>query len=85
MEILHLFEEHRRLLEFLFDAKAPRLSAASDEILAAARGLCSSDVLLVRVALDIWSAAGQAHMNEVIDADPETYDVILAAMAILAA
>jgi len=80
-----LFEEQPRLLEFLFDSKAPRLNAAPDEILAAARGLCSSDFLLVRVALDIWSAAGQVHMHEVIDADPETYDLILAAMASLAA
>lgn len=83
--ILCLFVDRPHLLRFLFDPLTPRLSAAPEEILAQAAGLCSSDYLLVRVALDIWSGSGRAHLHEVIDADMETFSAVLSAMTRLAA
>jgi hypothetical protein len=65
------------LLTVLFNQQQPKLNGSSRNILRAASGLCASDFLLIRVALDLWSGSGGVTIDEIVDADQEICRVIV--------
>lgn len=79
-----LMRSSPHLLAFLFDPVRPSLSGSPQDILAAARGFCSGDRLLVRLAVEIWCAEGAVNVHEIFDAEPEVFDSILEALRVLA-
>lgn len=83
--ISDLFSARPDLVEFLFDPLLPKLNGSSREILARARSLDVSGLLLIRVALDFWSGSGKVTVDEILDADPDLSRLILTTMARLVA
>lgn len=73
-----------QLLGFLFDPDHPRLRASPEELVRQARGLSSGDVLLVKIAVDLWSSGGFVSLHEIFDAEPEALALILASLETLA-
>jgi hypothetical protein len=73
-----------RLLEFLFDPDSPRLNGSPEDLLDAARGFCSGDYLLVRLALELWCCEGFVSVHELLDAEPEVLALVLQAFRHLA-
>lgn len=63
------------LLEFLFDREVPRLNCGPDLLLLEARGLCSSDYFLVRLAIELWTGNidRPVSLSEVLDQEPEVF------------
>jgi hypothetical protein len=59
--------KHPYLLKFLFDPVEPRLRLAPEELLRESAHMSSGEDLLVRVALDLWSGSGDAHVWELIE------------------
>ena len=75
-----MFVGNTGLITFLFDSQLPELNGSSRDVLAAAKGLCSGDYLLIRAALDLWSGSGTVTLHEVLDADHEIGRLIAEAM-----
>ena len=67
LAISQVFNKHPYLLEFLFDSHEPRLRLIPDELLGESAYLSAGEDLLVRVALDLWSGSGHAHVWELIE------------------
>jgi hypothetical protein len=73
-----------QLLGFLFDPDCPKLRESSDVLLREARGFCSGDHLLVKLAIELWCGSGELHVSELFETEPEVFTAILAAFNILA-
>jgi hypothetical protein len=63
----HLCSRHLYLLDFLFDPDEPKLRRSACELLEEAAVMSSGEDLLVRVALDLWSGSGNAHVWELFE------------------
>ncbi len=59
--------KHPKLLLFVFDASTPRLRALPEILLEESATFSAIEDLLVRVALDLWSGSGNAHVWELIE------------------
>ncbi len=75
-----ILSQSPHLLSFLFDPNQPQLKDSPDRLLLAARGLCSSEYLLLRLALDLWCEQGQVKIHELFNLEPEVFAVILQAL-----
>lgn len=82
LEIIgHLFCRHLYLLDFLFDPKIPRLRLEPDGLLEQSSVMSAGEDLLVRVALDLWSGSGDAHVWELVEIlDEENFLYVLRAL-----
>ena len=65
--ISQVFAKHPYLLKFLFEPDRPRLRLIAEDLLTESRDMSSGEDLLVRVALDLWSGSGEAHVWELIE------------------
>lgn len=76
--IAQLLKKHSYLLNFIFDAKKPRLKASSSEIMEWAEELSSGENLLIRLALDIWDGSGNVLLLEICkNLDEQNFNSIL--------
>jgi hypothetical protein len=78
-----LFKQSLHLLKFLFDPDCPKLRFAPEEVLIKARGLCSGDYLLVKLAVDLWCGCGDIRVHELFDVDSDIFPLILDSLQIL--
>jgi hypothetical protein len=59
--------KHPNLLLFVFEKERPRLRELPEILLEKSAAFSASEDLLVRVALDLWSGSGDAHVWEIIE------------------
>ena len=70
--IARVFGRHPYLLRGFFETDKARLSQAPEEMLNRSEGFADSEIVLIKVALDIWSGSGNApvwQVLEVLDGD----------------
>ena len=58
-----LLKNHVKLLTYLFDKRAPRLNASSEEL--KNNGFSQGEKVLIELALDIWSNEGGSKVMEI--------------------
>lgn len=70
--IVRVFSQHPYLLNGFFETKRARLTRTPEKILRFAKGFSDGELVLIRVALDIWSGSGNAkvwQLLEILDGD----------------
>lgn len=70
--IARVFGCHPYLLKGFFEEDKARLSQEPEKILQRSEGFADSEIVLIKVALDIWSGSGNApvwQVLEVLDGD----------------
>lgn len=65
--ILMVFSEHQYLADFFFEESKEKIRFRPDEMKWRAQDLSSSEQVLVRIALDIWSGSGDAKVWELLE------------------
>ncbi len=65
--ISRVLANHPHLLKFLFEPERARLRAPADLLREESKDFSSGEDLLIRVALDLWSGSGDAHIWELIE------------------
>lgn len=73
------------LMDFLFDPDSPKLNDSPERLLTFARGLPSSDFLLVRLALNLWCEAADLQVHELFYLEPDIFAGVMKAFARLRA
>jgi len=63
--IARLFRNSPQLLIFFFHQSEPKLAHPCKKIKQLSRSFCTSDELLIRIALDIWCDSGAINFNEI--------------------
>ena len=61
-----LLKNHEYLLPYIFDSEKPCLAAPVNELLDCANSFSGGEVVLIQVALDLWSASDNAHLLKVL-------------------
>ena len=80
--VARVFRNHPNLLDFLFEPERPRLRCAPEDMLRQIRGLSSSEQILIRIALDIWSGSGNAKLWQIMETlDDGNFANVLDALA----
>ena len=69
------------LLTFLFNADSPKLRLPADELIQEAIGLCSSDYVVVKLAVDLWCEQGKIPVHELLSLDEPLFSRTLRALA----
>ena len=64
--IQRALRKHSKLLTLIFDPHKARLAAAPEQILYEAEAFSSGEFLLTKVALDLWSASGNANIYDLL-------------------
>ena len=78
------FLSHRpQLITFLFSPLHPRLREAPEKIVFNSGDFCSSDQILVRLALNLWCNHGPISVHELFGLDSEVFANALNAIKIL--
>ena len=68
METMNIiFNEHEKLLDFLFEDNCPKLRQEANLLLLAARGFSSGEQLLVRVGIDLWNGEANVKLWELVE------------------
>jgi hypothetical protein len=63
-----VFLNHQYLLDHFFEEKSPRIRLHSEKMIKIAQEqFTDEEVVLIKVALDIWSGSGKAYIWEVIE------------------
>ncbi len=70
----------KQLLRYLFHNREPRLNSSPKQIISGARGFCTSDKILIRVALQLWCEYGQIGLQELFYLDGEVFLKVLRAL-----
>jgi len=80
-QVISSFLSHRgSLIQYLFHPEKPNLNASPDKIISKAVGLCTSDKVLLRVALQLWCEYGQISIAELFCLDAEVFLRVLKAI-----
>jgi hypothetical protein len=82
--ILGFLQYSPHLIKFVFNSKVPRLRLSPEKLLKEARGLCSGDRVLVKLAIELWCCEGDIRVHELFDAEPEVFRQILKSFSLLA-
>ncbi len=61
-----LFANDPSLLNFLFTPSRDELSSSPEDLLCWSGALSSGQQILIKIALDIWSGAAQASLEEIL-------------------
>jgi hypothetical protein len=86
LEAISIFLKHSpHLVDFLFNPDFPKLNDSPDELVARAGGMPSGDMLLVRLAINLWCCSGGLEVHELFEVEPEVFQLILKSLALLAA
>jgi len=73
-----IFDKRPELYKFFFHPDKPQLRYPCAKIKQLAKSMCSSDELLVRIALDVWCGNGGISFNEIYQKlDEETCGLIV--------
>ena len=80
-----LFENSNQHIPLsLFSKTGPKLIDTPENILKDYNGICSSDYILVKVALDIWSGSGNVYLWEILESlDLDNIKLIIKAILYL--
>ncbi len=79
--IVELLRADDRLLEFVFNSVKAELRTCPQTLIEESRCLSSGEQILIRVALDIWSAEGFATVGELLTAlDYSRFEDVIWAM-----
>jgi hypothetical protein len=62
-----IFQNHPKLLEFLFDKAYARLRYEPMEMWKALGALSGGEQILVRIAMDVWSGSGNAKLWRILE------------------
>jgi hypothetical protein len=82
--ISRLLNKHPKLLPFIFHPKEPILGQSPEILIQQARAFSSGELLLVRLAIDIWSQDSSVGFMEVVwNLDPENFENTLAVLRML--
>lgn len=71
------------LVIFLFNLSEPKLNASPEETLVLAKGFCYTDRILIKLAVDIWCGFGGVSIMELLDLDPEVFNLVLRSLSML--
>ena len=75
------FLSHRvNLIHYLFNTERPMLSNSPDKIITDSDSLCTSDKILIRVALQLWCDYGKIGITELFCLDAEVFLKVLKAI-----
>lgn len=82
--VARALDAHPYLMEFIFDPVEPKLRCLPEELLNESGYMSAGEDLLVRVALDLWSGSGNAHIWELVEIldDTNFTNVLWALLAI---
>jgi hypothetical protein len=64
---IELFSDHPHLLRFTFDQNEAKLRADPEALLQQAQSLSSGELLLVKLAMDLWNGSGEVRILELIN------------------
>lgn len=79
-----LLKDHPKLLDFLFHPHHPQLNAPGPVLRKRARCFSSGELILVKVALDMWDGSGNALLSDVYEIlDGQHYFQVLKAIEAL--
>lgn len=63
-----VFLNHKNLLDYFFEKKNPRIRLSSKKMIEIAQELFTDEeIILIKVALDLWSGSGNAHVWEIVE------------------
>ena len=80
-QAIHSFLSHRvNIIHYLFHNERPILNNFPDKIITDSEGFCSSDKVLIRVALQLWCDYGQIGLYELFCLDGEVFLKVLKAI-----
>jgi hypothetical protein len=84
--IQKITSHNKTLLNLLFDNRSERLELrySPDKIMSQARGLCSSDYILIKLCLDLWCEHGKIAVHELFNLDRDLIPNTLQAIEELA-
>lgn len=72
-----------QLLKFLFHPEIPQLRLPPEELLREALGFSSGDLILVRIAIDLWCEQGNLPLHQVFGLDSLNFKLTLQALEVL--
>jgi hypothetical protein len=82
--IAKVFEQHSYLLDLFFEKETPRIRLQSEKMLQQVSDFSHGEIILVKVALDIWSGSGNAFVWEMIEVlDQQNFFNVLTGLASL--
>lgn len=67
-------------MEFLFNQNEPKLNDEPDRLMNAARDMCGSDYILVKLCLDLWCEHGKVCVHEILSLDDGLFALTLKAL-----
>jgi hypothetical protein len=80
-QVISSFLSHRvNLIQYLFHSDIPKLNSSPEKIISKAKGLCTSDKVLLRVALQLWCEHGQISIPELFCLDADVFLRVLKAI-----
>jgi len=80
-----LFKKHQQLKNYCFNSQKMELNNNAEEILKNATCFSSSEMTLIKIALDIWSGTGGAKVSELIEKlDAQNFSNVLDGLGLLA-
>ena len=62
-----ILEKHKKIINYLFDTKNPKLNGTPNDILKNASAFSRGEYVLIKVALDVWSESGNANLTEILN------------------
>jgi len=77
-----IFAKHPMLLRFLFKQERPELRHPPDELIFEARGFASGELVLLKLAIDIWSGCTSfTSVNEIVSTlDSDNFSNVILAL-----
>lgn len=83
-EVISDFLSHRpQLIEFLFHPTQPRLMGDPEEIILESGGFCTSDQILIKLAIHLWSYHGSIKVHDLFYLDATVFTKVLNAIKAL--
>lgn len=80
-QAIHSFLSHRvHLIHYLFHNERPTLNDSPDKIITNSEGFCTSDKILIRVALQLWCDYGKTCITDLFYLDGEVFLKVLRAI-----
>jgi hypothetical protein len=81
IQVISSFMSHRaNLVQYMFHPEKPNLNYPPEKIISKSIGFCTSDKVLLRVALQLWCEYGQISIPELFCLDAEVFLRVLKAI-----
>lgn len=82
--ISNLLWPHEKLLLFLFKTNKPELNGSPEEMKERAQCFSSGEKVLISLALDVWSGAGDTKVTDLYKLDPANLQKAFTALLAIA-